>query len=175
MRYEITPDNDSEDPTEWSEWEMHSFGRRHSNFCHPDKFGISVNQYGEVECNQIGLRAKLDAGTAFILGYYEHGLCSWFPRGCGGPGTDCRWDGNQCAGIMIWRGKAKDCGTNWEERLKHAKSMCETYTAWCNGEVYSFIVYDENDEEVDSCCGYYGYEDAEKAAKESLQSFTVEA
>ena len=65
MRYEITPDSDGENPTEWSEWEMHSFGRRHSNFCHPDKFGISVNQYGEVECNQIGLRAKLDAGTAF--------------------------------------------------------------------------------------------------------------
>ena len=45
---------------------MHSFGRRQSNFSHPDKFGISVNQYGEVECNQIRLRAKLDAWSASV-------------------------------------------------------------------------------------------------------------
>lgn len=172
MRYEITnDDHGNESPLEWSEWELHSFNTRHISFKHPDDFGISVNSYGEVETDQVGLRRKLECDTAFILGYYEHGSCSWFLKGCGGPGTECRWDGTQVAGILIWTGKAKDVGNTEDERRKHASSICESYTQWCNGEIYQYDIYDDDDEIVDSCCGLYGYEYAEQEAKEAMESF----
>jgi hypothetical protein len=170
MRYEIIQDEGPhENPLDWDEWELHSFNTRHCNFKHPDDFGISVNSYGEVETSQIGLRRKLDVGTAFVLGYYEHGLCSWLIRGYGGPGTDCRWDGNQCAGILIWKGKSTDIGKTEPERLARARQVCETYTCWCNGEVFGYRIFDDQDEEIESCWGFYGYEDAEQSAIESIK------
>lgn len=174
MRYEITPDDHgNENPLDESEWEVFSFGTRHYNFKSPDEFGLSLNSYGEVETDQVGLRRKIECDTAFVLGYYEHGLCSWFLKGCGGPGTECRWDGRQVAGILIWTGKASDLGKNEEERRKHAASTIEAYTQWCNGDIHQFTIYDENDEVVDSCCGLFGYDYAEQEAREAMKDLLV--
>lgn len=35
----------------------------------------------------------------------------------------------------------------------------ETYTKYCNGDVYGFVLYDEAGEVVDSCGGFYDIED----------------
>jgi hypothetical protein len=35
----------------------------------------------------------------------------------------------------------------------------ETYTAWCNGEVYSFILYGDDGEMIENCGGFYDIED----------------
>lgn len=176
MRYEIIPDvGPHENPLDWSDWEMHSFSRRHSNFRSPDKFGLIPVSASKAGTSRIGLRRKLDTGTAFVLSYYEHGLCSWFLQGHGEPGTECRWDGALVAGIMIWNGKAKDCGKNFEERQKHAISVTQTYTDWCNGDVYGFKIFDDEDNEVDSCWGFYGYDFAEESAKEAMEGMLCSA
>lgn len=175
MRYEIVQDvGPHENPLEWNEWELHSFSRRHSNFKSPDSFGLRPTSFGGIDTSKIGLRRKLEMGTAFILSYYEHGQCSWFLQGHGAPGTDCQWDGTRVAGIMIWKGKAKDCGKDFEERQKHAISVTQTYTDWCNGDVYGFRIFDDEDNEVDSCWGFYGYNHAEESAKEAMEGLTCD-
>jgi hypothetical protein len=175
MRYEIAQDDGPhENPLDWNEWELHSFNRRHINFKSPENYGLSINNYGEVETTQIGLRRKLDTGTAYVLSYYEHGQCSWFLKGHGLPGSDCQWDGTRVAGLLIWKGKAKDCGKDRKEREKHAISITQTYTDWCNGNVYGFRIFDDEDNEVDSCWGFYGYEHAEESAKEAMEGLVNE-
>ena len=52
-----------------------------------------------------------------------------------------------------------------------------TYTQWCNGEVYGFTVSDSKGEVVDSCCGFYGLcqdTDLDEAAKSGLLETVAE-
>ena len=48
------------------------------------------------------------------------------------------------------------------------KSEVETYAAYVSGEVYGYVIYDDNDNEVDSCWGFYGHKDAVAAAEEFI-------
>lgn len=78
--------------------------------------------------------------------------------------------------------------TDEESKLKHAHPNMEEYKAWCEGDVYYYVVEKrvhwttedetivnrETDtwEEVDSCGGFYGSEYAREAA---LEAFVAEA
>jgi hypothetical protein len=48
-----------------------------------------------------------------------------------------------------------------EKLEKNVKSTLETYTQYCNGEVYDYVLYDCNGIEIDSCCGFYANTDEE--------------
>ena len=41
----------------------------------------------------------------------------------------------------------------------YAKTALESYSAWCNGSVYGWIVEDEDGETLESCWGYNGESD----------------
>jgi len=173
MRYEIVPDCDSEheNPTEWSDWEPISFSNRHINYKEPGDVGVKgIDSYGDVVATQ-RLQRKLDSNTAFILSYFEHGDSVWFLKGHGAPGTDCRWDGRRIAGILRWNGKARDIGKTLEEREENAKLFIESYTQWRNGDVWGYRIFDDNDEEIDSCWGYFGFSAAEQEAKSAMEHF----
>lgn len=176
MRYEIVPDHGPHEcPTEWSEWEPVSFCTRHINFADPESVGIlGVDQYGDAR-STVGLQRKLDCNTAFILSYYEHGLCDWFLKGHGLPGSDCRWDGTRIAGVLRWNGKAKDCGKTLEDREKHAKGFIESYTQWCNGDIWGYRILNDEDEEMESCYGLFGYDSAEEEAKSVMEHLQEES
>src|SRR5258708_17204217 len=105
----------------------------------------------------IGIRRKLEAGTAFVCSYFEHGNSLWFLKDSHNisHNPDFRWDGVKIAGLLVWTGKAKDCGENKEKREEHAISFLKDYTAWANGEAYYYRIEDmETGEELDSCGGY---------------------
>lgn len=53
-----------------------------------------------------------------------------------------------------------------------AKRIVETYTAWANGEVYGYIIEDAAGEEIDSCWGYIGYDDALDAGQHAVSGHT---
>jgi hypothetical protein len=110
-------------------------------------------------------------GNAFVLSYYEHGLCQWSLQGYG---PQCRFDTAQIAGILIWN--TEELGRNvpyhsykewdklsaeerYEKRADSASSFCEAYTNWANGSIYGYaLTDDENGENDDSCWGFLGYE-----------------
>lgn len=134
-------DSDVENPLEWTDWKLYSFNRRHINFRHPDEFFPPG----------IGLRRKLDAGTAFVLSYYGHGNCVWSLQG---EGPKCPWDTTRTAGILIWEGKPKRIGA---DRREAARNILKEYTLWCNGECYYYTILDEDTGEyldnMGSCIG----------------------
>lgn len=43
----------------------------------------------------------------------------------------------------------------------------DEYSAWRNGEVYGYVIKDDEGNELDSCWGFYGWEYCEEAAKEA--------
>jgi hypothetical protein len=174
----IDHDPDVENPLEYDSWKVHSFCSRHSNYEHPSELGLGLylGSDGLPPVENIGLKRKLEVGTAFILSYYEHGQGCWSLKG---EGPQCRFDSTQIAGLLVWEGKPKDCG--WaselepdgssrrskfektiEARAKNARSTLEVYNEWCNGHCYQYSIkeYDEETEEegedIDSSSGFIG-------------------
>jgi len=176
MRYGITPDSDNENPLDDTEWKLHSFCRKHSNFTHPDEWEIRLNQYGEAVCDNLGMKRKLECCTAFELSYFEHGECAWMLNGGPyPPGVEFQWDGVQLAGLLVWHGKAADLGKTHEQRIAHARSVVKEYTQWCNGDIWHYAIYGDDDKILDSCGGCYGHEYAVKEAEEQMKWFEEQA
>lgn len=167
MKYQVHIDHDDcpENPCDWNEWRVVSFNRRHINFAPAEGY---VRRDGEPV--HIALRSKLNAGTAYVLSYYEHGDSAWMlahsQEWANTP--DKQWDGTSVAGILLWEGKPNDIGKTPEERWNAARSFIETYTAWCNGHVYAYSIEKvvecdlghEHTEALDdaTCCGFYDLE-----------------
>lgn len=162
IRYYIDDDS-HESPCEWDDgWKLHSFSSRHDSFTHPNALDL----------DSIGMRRKIKCGTAFFLSYFEHGNCVWSLRD---EGPKCQWDSVRTAGILIWEGSPKDLHKGYEARRESARGFCETYTYWCNGEIYGYEIHEvspfENadpGEPLDACWGFYGWDDVKQGAKESL-------
>ena len=150
-------------------WKVYSFNDRHYNYRDPDtvmsvKYEshgpgfLSVDVYGV----DVGIRRKLDVGTAFWLDRFEHGNCVWSLHGSG---PQCRFDTSRYGGIMIWEGDLKNLpAKTFEKRAEHAKKLLSAYTSWCNGEVYFlqltyFLETPQGPEEcTESMTGVLGYE-----------------
>lgn len=128
MKLVINNVSDAESPLEYSPWALVSFDRRDANHI------VNFNPGG------VGIRQKMRGATAFLLDYFEHGLCAWSLRG---EGTQCRWDTTGCAGIIL--GDYKELKhLSHEDRRQDARDMVHRYTDWCNGSVYEYALVTEH-------------------------------
>jgi hypothetical protein len=137
-----------------------SFGRNHVNHDDYEKY---FEYTSEGWAPKIGLRRQLATGTAFLLSYYEHGLCKW---SLSGEGPQCRWDSVGMAGIYWLPSDVPK-----DRRETYARGAMEEYTNWCNGNCYGYMIEattyttiekdgkeytNEETEDVDSCWGFIG-------------------
>ena len=156
----ITIENDpfAENPADFDgAWKLYSFSHKHRSYKDRETFFPDGKP-------TLALRNKLRVGLAFVLDYYEHGLCCW---SLSGNGPSCRWDTARGAGLLVWEHPPSDMGAkSMEDRKKDAAGFLETYTAWCNGEIYGYSVEEVvtlpcghteiRDVPDGSCCGFYG-------------------
>jgi hypothetical protein len=114
----------------------------------------------------------------FPLSYFEHGNCRWGLEGSMSSTPDFRWDGVRFAGFLEVSPDADGAGNRewWDgmtqpEREKVAESFLEEYTAWCNGEIYGYVLEELSPEvcnlgfthehaptNEDSCWGFIGFD-----------------
>ena len=94
----------------------------------------------------------------------------------------CPWDSGQVGFIYMTREKAEE---NWpslkddpdalrlkaEERLE---AEVEVYDQYLTGEVYGYVIEDDDGEEVESCWGFYGEEDAQQEGEKALKRLEQE-
>lgn len=156
----IWHDTDMDDPHDAcdGQWTLHQFSNRHAHYTDPDSFGLTKGDDGKLVVGDKELRKKLRRGLAFFVSYYEHGRCHWSIRGTG---PQCRWDSVGLAGVIVWEHDPSDLGAKTiKAREKDAAAFLETYTAWCNGDVFGFTVDDPEDDIHDSCGGFYGNDTA---------------
>lgn len=166
-RLEITYDSDTESPRAWSN--LGKFIVISNRYSSPDndKTFISIvketSQYATSQENHIDLIKKEieDLGDKVLyivpICKYEHSGISY------SIGTKHGFDYSNNGFYIVTENTLKQEGfeplSSNEEFEKRISSEIETYNQWANGEVYSFILYDENGEVVDSCCGFYSIED----------------
>lgn len=129
-----------------------------------------------------GSKGDLDA---VILDCYEHGCQKWSVHG---HGTMCAWDTSRGAGVWVPNSvirpeleKIKDEEERRLSAIKYAEQALDVYNAWLNGEVYGVVVnvFDAWGKEIegagDSCCGYYGADDATAALLDMMKALGPKA
>jgi hypothetical protein len=157
LKIAIHHDGDVESPCENDGFKLYSFHRDHISHCDPDKLPHS----------EAKLKGLLAADRAWLLDYYEHGLCHW---SLSGEGMQCQWDTSRNSGILVWEEPANHLSTDPEQRRKSAASFLETYTMWCNGECYWYSIKTETDEYVDTCGGFIGMDHLVDGLNEILEA-----
>ena len=137
---------------------------------------------GTVAAKHIVFRKRLAVGLAFLLVRTEHGICNWHITA-----RDTR--PASVYGIMYWEYGPSGIGAKtYKEREDDAERFLETYTSWCNGEVYRYSIQNGEGQQLDGTGLFYGYEsivehlqnehpelwDTEKAGKPIKAGITIE-
>lgn len=182
----IEHDEDAENPLTASDANgtIYSLNRRHRNF--------------DADAVEDAMRHNPDA---VALSYYEHGGCRWSVQGDVVPGEEFQFDGARMAGVWIPDELAlanidtpgSDPATRRARLIEYAKSIVETYTQWCNGDVYGYnvelyeLAKDDDGDDIeeqefyqkhvkqlaeDSCWGFYGMDYTRQEATQAAQGLT---
>lgn len=143
-RIEIHHDPDPQNPRDYDN--LGTFQVYHRRYASPDKI---VRDPPSINKDEIGLK---------VWGYDHGGIV--YKTGETNP-FDCPWDSG-FAGIIFC---SKEDARKWLGVKRLTKEMVsqieasldyevETYNRYINGEYYGYIIFNANDEEVDSCWGF---------------------
>lgn len=105
----------------------------------------------------------------FWLERYEHGLVRYAPTGESSQ-VDRRWDVAPGVGWIMLDAEWFGGDATPEQYLDVARSLCDDFTSWCNGDVYGIVevtldAATGKEIGLDSCWGYIGIDSAEEEAR----------
>lgn len=157
MTIRICYDENADSPREWD-----NVGTIYSN--HRD-YNPDGHKIDEIE-NEEGKLVSEELDRRFIwlpVYYYEHGELSVSTKR-DYPYND-RWDSGLFGIIAVEKERLRK-EQGWkaitkkrrEQILRSLEGEIETFDSYCRGEVYGFVVDNEEGEWINSCYGYYGDE-----------------
>lgn len=87
----------------------------------------------------------------------------------------CRWDSGQVGFNFVSKVRIRE-EYGYKKITKQRREKIEEilnfevklYSKYINGEVYEFVIEDEDGEEVHRCSGYFDYDDCEASAKDYI-------
>lgn len=144
-----------ESPLEESGFKLYQFNSRRVSYCARDALPFDDDELAEL----------IHKGHAYWLDYFEHGNCLWSLHG---GAVQCRWDTAPCAGLLVLE-EPESWTTDPAQLLKCVRGLLESYTQWCNGEVYCIDITDEEGNDVDSLGWLIGDDSVLDALKEMLE------
>lgn len=162
-RLEITYDTSLESPRMDSN--LGYFITKDRNYHSPDKephMEAVVAEMGDIANSQeehmeLITKTLNDEGEKVLAIYpvvkYEHsGVCYKL-------GTVHNFDYSNNGFYIITEKSQKETGVDRKDFEKVIREELDVYNKYVNGEVYRFVLYDENGEIEDSCGGFYDIED----------------
>jgi hypothetical protein len=116
---------------------------------------INPNPECGTDVEELDEWARENAGEweAFALFMYDHSGTIYKPSRGGSSPFSCPWDSGRVGFIFLKRSEFSG------DLFDAATQICETYTAWANGEIYGYVLEDDDGEHLDSCWGYIGERD----------------
>jgi len=163
-RLEITHDESPDSPREWSN--LGYFIAIDSNYQSPDenetlyeiiKETGQLAESQEKHIEEIKKQYEEETDEKVLAIYpvvkYEHSGVNY------SLGTKHGFDYSNNGFYIITDKTQKETGTEEKDWEKVIEIELELYNKWANGEVYGFILFDENGEDLDSCGGFYNIED----------------
>ena len=160
IKYDDCPDS----PRTWSN--LGYFLTLDSNYNSPDTVteyldiitetgDIAESQEQHMELIKREVEKELDEKVIAIYPVvkYEHGGIVY------SLGNKTGFDYSNNGFYIITDKTAKELGVAKKDFDKVIENELKTYNQYANGEVYRFVLYDDNGEVEDSCGGFYGIED----------------
>lgn len=109
------------------------------------------------------LKEQMNAALVVPIHYYEHsgaGISTEMDYP-----FNCPWDSGTIGFAVVTNeairkeyGIKRVTGLAINKAMSVLKSEVKSLDQWISGEVYGFKLFDENDEEVDSCWGFFGHD-----------------
>lgn len=179
----IVQDSYIESPREWDNLAKMIFTGGHNHL--GDKHNVDFNQFFESRQDfiekgeQIVRKHFKDVVVCYPVHLYEHSgtsisISDSYPY-------NCRWDSGTIGFAIVTK---EDIRNNFgikrvtKEYIEQAdrilKGEVETLNQYVMGEVYGFIIEDENGEHIDSCYGFYGSDIEENGIADYLEKKYLE-
>ena len=83
----------------------------------------------------------------------------------------CKWDSGQVGIASISRAKIETEGLDVKKLEDYLEGELEEYQAYINGEVYGYMLTDEEDDVIESSWGYFTSEDAMTEGEYIMQQY----
>ena len=168
MKIRIEQDDNYESPREWDNLgTMVCFHRRYDL---GDKHEYRSDDYSGWDELEKELVKEEDAVVILPLFLYDHGGITMNVGG-----FECPWDSGQVGFIFVSREKILQ---EWERKILSKKLLkrveevlrgeVKTYDQYLTGDVWGYIIEDDDGEHLDSCWGFYGHDYCEQEAQEAL-------
>lgn len=171
-RIEIYPEDSPSNPREWDNLgTMICFHRRYSL---GDKHNYDFNDYSGWDDQEKAISKQEDACVILPLYLYDHSgiTISTTP-------FSCRWDSGQIGWVVVSKEKVRKeySVTRITKKIiekvnKVLVGEVGTYDQYLTGDVYGYRVF-LDDEEIDSCWGFYG-EDECMGEAEGIVKYYIE-
>jgi hypothetical protein len=180
IKAEIYPDNDPENPRE--AWD--NFGNMicfHTRYKLGDKHELKSDSFNSWDEIKDYLVKENKAEIILPLYLYDHSGLRIKVGSFRGllPQGHAEFDSGIVGFIYCTKDEARKNYPKNRYYLKEAenllKSEVETYDQYLSGQVYGYIIKDKNDEELDSCWGFFGYDYIQKEAKELIKHYEKKA
>ena len=98
-----------------------------------------------------------------FISKYEHSGVRYFT------GQSSGWDYSNIGFVFVTEDSLKKIGCAEEDIEKIVEAEIKTFSQWANGEVYYFILYDDEGDVEDSCGGFYSIEEIREYLPEEFQ------
>jgi hypothetical protein len=155
-RLKVVHDSSPESPREWDN--LGTMICFHNRYDLGDNHNYNSDDYSGWEEMKQAIIKEENPAVILPLYMYDHSGISISTSP-----FSCRWDSGQIGFILVSKKKAleefggKIVTAKLKERLeKILEGEVETYTQYVEGEVYGFVIEDEDGEHIDSCYGFYG-------------------
>lgn len=162
-------DEEPESPREWSNvGTMICFHKRYRLGDYKGQHGYDWRDYGGWDALRAAIEEREDAAVILPLYLYDHSGITMNTTGFA-----CPWDSGQVGFIFVSKKKVREefGGRLTKRALERARQALiqevQTYDEFLTGQVYGFVIEDENGDEVDSCWGFYGLDYARQEAREA--------
>lgn len=148
----------------------------HSRYNLGDKHDYRHDDYGSWEELEKQLVKDFKNDLILPLYLYDHSGITMNTTG-----FNCRWHSGQVGFIIVDRkGLEECCGikrikkSDREKILKWLEGEVRVYDQYLTGDVYGYVITDEDGDELDSCWGYYGEEYAIEEARGIIDYYNKE-
>ncbi|RLB70463.1 MAG: hypothetical protein DRH04_03520 [Deltaproteobacteria bacterium] len=94
----------------------------------------------------------LDRGVVIELFFYDHSGCAMNTTGFG-----CRWDSDP-VGYIVCDPETieREFAGDFDRAEKAIQAEVKVYSQWLEGDVWGYVLEDDEGNEIDSCWGFYG-------------------
>ena len=87
---------------------------------------------------------------------------------------DDPWDSGRVGIIAVEKSEMSKYFLSEKQAIENLKSEVKTYSQYLNGEVYGYVIEGAEDEELDSCWNFIGFDSAVEAAKIDIDTYYKE-